>query len=397
MLRRDFLRLATAAPAAAFAQNRRRPNILLIVADDLGYRELGVQGCPDVPTPHTDSIARNGVRFTNGYVSCPVCSPTRAGLMTGRYQQRFGHEFNPGPAQASDPNFGLPLSETTLATRLKELGYVTGAFGKWHLGYESQFHPLKRGFDEYFGFLGGAHSYLNARADTNNPILRGTTPVEELKLTTDAFAAEAASFIRRNAQRPFFAYVPFNAVHGPMEAAPEYLERFARIADPKRRTFAGMLAAMDDGIGRILAALRESKLERDTVIFFVSDNGGPTAVNTASNAPLRGFKGQVLEGGIRVPFFIQWAGVLPSGRQYDQPVIALDMFTTALAAAGGKTGSGARLDGVDLVPFATGKARGAPHENLYWRFGVQRAIRSGEWKLLDLGDGQFELYNVAND
>ena len=221
--------------AAALAGSPKTPdrktNILLIVADDLGYADLGVQGCKDVPTPNIDSIAKNGVRFTCGYVSCPVCSPTRAGLMTGRYQQRFGHEFNPGPAQGADPNFGLPLGEVTLANRLKSMGYATGMFGKWHLGYEPQFHPMKRGFDEYFGFLGGAHSYINARADGANPILHGTEPVSEITYTTEEFAKQAVAFIDKHQNDTFFVYLPFNSVHAPMQALPKYRSRFTSITD----------------------------------------------------------------------------------------------------------------------------------------------------------------------
>lgn len=382
-------RLSKAAP--------RKPNILLIVADDLGYADLGVQGCKDVPTPNIDTIARNGVRFTNGYVSCPVCSPTRAGLATGRYQQRFGHEFNPGPAQASDPNFGLPLTEVTLASRMKSLGYATGAFGKWHLGYRPDYHPMKRGFDEFFGFLGGAHSYIDALGDQFNPVMRGTQPVDEKSYTTEAFAREALSFMDRHQKDPFFVYLPFNAVHQPMQALEKYTARFNSIQDLKRRTFAGMLAAMDDAVGRVLTMVRESNLEENTLIFFISDNGGPTGGNTSRNDPLRGFKAQVLEGGIRIPFMMQWKGHLPAGKVYDNPVISLDIHPTAVAAVGGNIPAGAKLDGVNLLPYLTGSAKGIPHDKLYWRFGPQWAVRVGDWKLLSQGDGQLQLYNLAQD
>jgi arylsulfatase A-like enzyme len=390
--RRAFL-AATAGSALAPAANGK-PNILVIVADDLGYADIGVNGCRDVPTPNIDSIARNGVRFTNGYVSCPVCSPTRAGLMTGRYQQRFGHEFNPGPAARAADEFGLPRSEATLAERLKALGYATGMVGKWHLGYREGARPTERGFDEFFGFLGGAHSYLNAKADPANLILRGTEPVDEKEYLTDAFAREAAAFVDRNSRKPFFLYLTFNAVHAPMEAIDPYLSRFASIAADRRRTLAGMLSALDDGVGRVLARLREARIENDTLIVFVSDNGGPTQVNTSRNTPLRGYKGQVLEGGIRVPFLMQWPSRLPKGKVFDHPVIALDIHPTAVAAAGGTPASG--LDGVDLVPFLKGATKNAPHASLYWRFSPQRAIRKGDWKLVD-HSGATELYNLASD
>src|SRR6266478_1191194 len=191
----------------------RRPNILIIVADDLGYGELSCQGNPQIPTPNIDSLAKNGIRFTSGYVSGPYCSPTRAALMTGRYQQRFGHEFNPGPAASASETFGLSLKEKTIGDRFKELGYATGWFGKSHLGYLPQFHPLKRGFDEYFGFLGGAHDYFDAVADQHNPILRGTNLVDDIYYTTDAFGLEAVQFIERHHEQSWLCYLPFNAVH----------------------------------------------------------------------------------------------------------------------------------------------------------------------------------------
>jgi len=367
-----------------------------MVADDLGYAELGVQGCKDISTPNIDSLAANGIRFTHGYVSCPVCSPTRAGLMTGRYQQRFGHEFNPGPEDAADPNVGLPLDQATLAERLKALGYATGLFGKWHLGYRPEMQPPKRGFDEFYGFLSGAHSYLKVTDGTGNPILRGTEPVTELDYTTDAFAREAVAFIDRHKNGPFFVYLPFNAVHAPLEALEKYVARFTSIEDKNRHTFAAMVSAMDDGVGQVLNKLRELGLEEDTLIFFISDNGGPTLSTTSSNVPLRGYKGQVLEGGIRVPFIIQWKGHLPAGDVDDRPVISLDIHPTALAAAQAPS-LDENLDGVNLLPFLVGDKEAAPHDGLFWRFGDQWAARKGNWKLLSQGDGAPKLYDLGND
>lgn len=379
------------------AQAARPPNILLIVADDLGYADLGVQGCKDIPTPHVDSLAKSGVRFTSGYVSCPVCSPTRAGLMTGRYQQRFGHEINPGPAQTAAPNFGLPLEEATMANRLKELGYITGAFGKWHLGYKPAFHPLNRGFDEFYGFLGGGHSYTD-NLDDANLVQSNRQPVAKVTYTTDMFADAAADFISRHKDKPFFVYLPFNAVHTPMQAKSPDLEKFQAVNNDLRRTFAAMLSAMDDGVGRVLDRLRELKLEEDTLIFFISDNGGPTVANSSRNAPLRGRKGQVFEGGIRVPFLMQWKGRLPAGQVENRPVIALDILPTAVAAAGGEISPAWKLDGVNLLPYLTGKKTGAPHKNLFWRYDDQHAIRQGNWKLVLPPNGkQPELYNLAKD
>lgn len=396
--------------AVAVAAPAERPNILLIVADDLGWGELGCQGNPQIPTPHIDSLAKNGTRFTNGYVSGPYCSPTRAGLMTGRYQNRFGHEFNPGPAEQAVENFGLPLGETTLPQRLKSAGYATGMFGKWHLGYRPEFHPLQRGFDEFFGFLGGAHSYVDAGADRANPIQRGTATVEKIDYTTEAFARETVGFIERHRSAPWFVYLPFNAVHAPLQAPEKYLQRFAAITDEKRRTFAAMLSAMDDAIGTVLTKLAELKLEENTLVFFISDNGGPTPSITSGNGPLRGYKSQTWEGGIRVAWLVQWKGKVPAGRVDERPVIQLDILPTALAAAGVAAKPEWKLDGVNLLPFLRGEKSGAPHEALFWRFGAQMAVRMGDWKLVKgPGNGAgieeaaratlagAELYNLKND
>jgi arylsulfatase A-like enzyme len=360
----------------------RKPNIVILLADDLGFADVGFHGCKDIPTPNIDSIARNGVRFTNGYVSGPYCSPTRAGLLTGRYQNRFGHEFNPGGRPAGGDK-GLPTSETTIADRLRAAGYRTGVVGKWHLGNAPKFHPQKRGFDEFFGFLGGAHTYFPGKGA---PIYRGTTVVMEKEYLTDAFGREAVSFIDRNKDRPFFLYLAFNAVHTPMDATEARLKKFDTLPKGMRRTYAAMHSAMDDAVGRVLDRLRSAGIEENTLIFFLSDNGGPTmkgvTINASRNDPLRGSKRTTLEGGIRVPFAIQWKGKLAAGKVYEQPVIQLDILTTALAAAGVETRPEWKLDGVNLLPYLGGKKTGQPHDTLYWRFGKQMAIRRGDWKLV---------------
>jgi arylsulfatase A-like enzyme len=392
--------LLAAAPclAAAADDQPKRPNILVIVGDDMGYADIGVHGCKDIPTLHIDSLAKNGIRCTSGYVSGPYCSPTRAGLLTGRYQQRFGHEFNPGRDPTGD--VGLPLSEKTLADRLKAAGYATGIVGKWHLGLERKFHPLSRGFDEYYGFLGGARSYfpLAGGGNAGATMLRGFGPVEEKDpYTTDAFGREAAAFIERHAKEPWFLYLCFNAVHGPMHATEKYLARFPGVEDPKRRTYCAMMSAMDDAIGQVLQTLDRHALAERTLIFFVSDNGGPQPVNASSNAPLRGNKATTWEGGIRVPYLVQWKGRLPAGRTYDQPVIQLDIAPTALAAAGAASDD-AKFDGVNLLPYLEGKNQSPPHEALYWRFGPQMAIRAGNYKLVKAtGIEQPALYDLAAD
>ena len=353
----------------------RRPNILVIVADDLGYGELGCQGNPQIPTPNIDSLARNGVRFTSGYVSGPYCSPTRAGLMTGRYQQRFGHEFNPGPADAAPEKFGLSLKEKTLADRLKEAGYATGMFGKWHLGYRPEFHPTAARLRRVLRIPRRCALLPRRPRRRREPDpARHDDGRHELDYTTDAFAREAVAFIETHHEQPWFVYLPFNAVHAPLQATEKYLDRFKAIADPKRQTFAAMLSAMDDGVGTVLAKVREHGLEENTLIVFVSDNGGPTAQTTSGNGPLHGFKAQVWEGGIRVPFLVQWKGQIPAGKVYDRPVIQLDILPTVLAAAGmprGRRGEARRRQPAAVpegrearsrrtTPCSGGSARSAP-------------------------------------
>lgn len=391
----------------------RPPNIVLLVADDMGYADIGVHGSRDIPTPSIDALAQSGIRFTDAYVSGPYCSPTRAGLLTGRYQQRFGHEFNldTTPAHAE---FGLPVTETTIADRLRSAGYRTAVFGKWHLGSGERFHPFARGFDEFFGFLGGQHSYEVPGVGSTNPVLDGRTEVSQMPYLTDALGDRAVEFIKRNRSRPFFLYLAFNAVHIPMQATDKYLARFPHIVDEQRRTYAAMLSAMDDAIGRTMATLRDERLDRDTLVIFFNDNGGPTmagtTINGAINTPLRGSKRQTYEGGIRVPFMIRWAGHLTAGRTDSRPIIQLDILPTALAAAGVPVKAEWKLDGVNLLPFLTGASAARPHDVLYWRLGGTMAIRKGDWKLVKTREGPLppdpsvlsdlsgaELYNLASD
>jgi arylsulfatase A-like enzyme len=374
-------------------------NVVIILADDLGYADIGVQASSkDVVTPNIDSIAKNGVRFTQGYVSCPVCSPSRAGLLTGRYQERFGYEAN--PVAAYDGKFGLPHDQITLANALKSAGYATGAFGKWHEGNIPEYRPLLRGFDEFFGFLGGMHGYMANRSIESqgwNCIRRGDTPVDEKEYLTDAISREAVSFIERHHDQPFFAYVAYNAVHVPQQATQKYLDRFKDVKDRSRQLMLAMLAAEDDGVGRILEELRKEHLEENTLVIFLSDNGGPTAENASRNAPLRGFKGQVWEGGIRIPFMVQWKDHIAAGRVLDQPVISLDLFPTALAVAGAETPKNVKLDGVNILPLLQGQTSVKPHDTLYWRFLPQWAIRDGDYKLERARDGVTRLFDLSKD
>ena len=374
-MKNSLLLLVALITTAGYAADRR-PNILLIVGDDMGYADVGFHGCQDIPTPNLDALAASGVKFTNGYVSGPYCSPTRAGLMTGRYQQRFGHEFNGG-----GEGHGLPVTEVTIANRLKAAGYATAAVGKWHLGASDAMHPQSRGFDEFYGFLAGAHSYFDRTG-----MLRGRKQIDELDYTTDAFGREAVAFVERHQAEPWFLYLAFNAVHTPMHATDDRLKKFAHIADNQRRTYAAMMLAMDENIGKVRQKLKDTGLEQNTLVCFISDNGGPTmpgvTINGSRNDPLRGSKRTTLEGGIHVPFVVSWAGKIKPGGVFAQPAIQLDLTYTALTAAGLAIKPEWKLDGVDLLPFLTGAKTGGPHDVLYWRFGDQMAIRMGDYKLV---------------
>ena len=316
----------------------------------------------------------------------------------------------PDPPAVANAEVGLSPSETTMAQHLKSAGYATGLVGKWHLGHVEKFHPQSRGFDEFFGFLGGAHAYNpapNRRAAGPNPIMRGRDAVDESEYLTDALRREAVQFVDRHKAEPFFLYLAFNAVHTPLQAPPKYRDRFPGILDERRRTYAAMMSAMDDAIGAVLAKLKESGLEEHTLVFFISDNGGPPG-NASNNRPLRGHKASTWEGGIRVPFLLSWKGRLPAGKTYDHPVAQIDILPTALAAAGVETKPEWQMDGVDLVPHLIGTNASPPHSALYWRFGQQMAIRSGDWKLVKgrIGNGvaaanagnlPVQLFNLSAD
>lgn len=382
-----------AAPAA-------KPNILLIVSDDHGYADTGFQGAKDLATPHLDRLAATGVRFTNGYVTHPYCSPTRAGLMTGRYQQRFGHERNPF-YDPKDPREGLPMSETLLPARLQPAGYVTGWIGKWHLGAAPEFAPGRRGFAETYGFIGGGHRFREWKQDVaveyQVPIERNGQPVAAPEHLTLDFGREAAAFVKRHAQEPWFLYLAFNAPHTPHEPTPERLQRFAAIKDSVRQKYAAQLSLMDDAIGETLQALRATNQDRRTLVFFFSDNGGPISVNGSNNFPLRGAKGAVYEGGVRVPFLLAWPERLPAGKVEDRPVSSLDVFATSLAVAGVPMPTDRKYDGVNLIPYLTGGKSGVPHERLFWRSGALLAVRDGNWKLVRGAGKGDELYDLAAD
>lgn len=381
-------------PAARAQVDRSRPNIIVILADDLGWGDLGVQGGRDVRTPNIDRLASGGVRLTDYYANHPVCAPSRAGLMTGRYQHRFGFENNPGVAQREAPDFGLPQGSRTLPERLKARGYATAMFGKWHLGYTAANTPTARGFDTFYGFLDGAMAYTPEGPTGLKELVRGTAPAPMPAHTTEAFTDGAVAFIEANRSRPFFIYASYNAVHAPLQATRPYLERFASEPDTRRRAYLAMLAALDDGVGAIVGAVERNGLADNTLIVFTSDNGGPTWQTTSANGPLNGVKALTLEGGIRVPAIFRWKGRLPEGRTLDTVAMEFDVTATALASAGAEVGPD--LDGVDLTPFLRGERTGDAHGQLFWRAGPQGAMREGRWKLVKVEDA-FYLFDLRTD
>lgn len=391
-----LLWLLAPGPAAA------GPNVIVILADDLGYADIGLHG-GDITTPHIDSIAARGVQFTNAYASHASCSPSRAGLLTGRHQMRFGFIDNPDRVRPTRPgnSLGLPPSEITLAEVLGDAGYRTAAIGKWHLGLAQELHPLEQGFDEFFGFLGSLHPYFPLGP---GEILRGRRSVEERDYLTDAFTREAADFIERNRKRPFFLYLAYNAVHTPLmgDTPPAKGETITLYgtgdAARDRATYRNMVQALDAGVGRILATLRRLGIENDTLLMFVSDNGGARITGAYDNSPLRDFKGTLYEGGIRVPFLLQWPAGVGAGTRYDHPVSVLDILPTAAGAARAALPGNRVIDGVDLAPYLRGERAGAPHQALYWNWGPHEyAVRQGEWKLIRRGGQSIELYNLSRD
>ncbi|TRX60350.1 sulfatase [Carboxylicivirga sp. M1479] len=381
-------------------RENKRPNVIILFSDDAGYADFSMNGNQLIKTPHIDAIAQHGVTFTNGYVSGPVCSPSRAGLLTGRYQQRFGHECNlsMNPYNKVDEELlGLPVEEKTIATLMKQNGYRTGLIGKWHLGEKDQFHPCNRGFDEFFGMLGGGAPYHAGQA---KKMMRNfeAADYKQLPYLTDAFGDEACRFIESSREQPFFLYLSFNAPHTPMHARPDYLEE-ARVnfKTEQRAINAAMTRSLDDNVGKVMAKLKELGIEKNTLVFFTNDNGGAMPYNASNNDPFSGTKGTFLEGGIHVPFIAQWPGVIPAGTRYEQPVITLDIFPTAVELAGGELPADRTIDGVNLMPFITGQTKEVPHEALFWRLMHHGAIRKGDWKLIWFDDKAPRLHNLKED
>lgn len=402
------------APAVGFqAEQDTRPNILLIVADDMGYGDLSCYGSLQIQTPNLDKLAAAGVRCTDGYVSGPVCAPSRAGLMTGRNGSRFGFEHNLSrPDYLKEDYAGIPLDEPLMPERLKELGYRTGLVGKWHLGEAvDEHHPMKRGFDSFFGMLGGSHGYWPTVE--KNRLHRGYEKPKEIRAEylTDWFTLEALDFIRADAAQPWFLFLSYNTPHSPMQAKEEDVEKYAQIKGKTRRIYCAMQDCMDRNIGLLMDELESRGELSNTLIVFLSDNGGSVEVSNAINAPLRGTKGTYLEGGIRVPMILTW----PDRWQpqvFHQPMSALDLMATFVSAAGGtpptpgerqpRQGRNKKkwpiYDSVNLDPHFRGEVTDPPHQTLYWRTALRgSAIRDGDWKLLRPNSELPQLYNLAED
>jgi arylsulfatase A-like enzyme len=378
-----------------------KPNVIVIITDDQGYADAGFQGSTEIATPHLDALAASGVVCTSGYVTAPVCAPSRAGLLTGRYQQRHGFHDN-----AWSPLVGLSTETKTIADVLKSTGYVTCAIGKWHMGQLPEYRPLVRGFTEHYGFLGGGRSFLPTAQSQGVPfvpkdplqtaIWKNDQQIEDPEYVTDAFGDAAVACIQRHKDQPFFLYLAFNAPHVPLQATEKYLARFPDLTG-SRRTYAAMLSAVDDAIGRITESLKANGLEQDTLIFFLSDNGGHPVANTGRNLALRGEKSTLFEGGIRVPFIVKWPRMLPAGAKYPAAVSSLDIMATAAVAAGIRDLAPLSLDGVDLVPYLRNEKPGRPHETLHWRFIKHHAVRDRDWKLVRPSNGTGGLFDLSND
>ncbi|WP_430810879.1 MULTISPECIES: sulfatase-like hydrolase/transferase [unclassified Carboxylicivirga] len=395
--------------------SKQQPNLIMIMTDDMGYADVGFNGCTDIPTPNIDKIADQGVRFTQGYVTFPVCGPSRAGFLTGRYQDRFGFTTNPS-IDPNNPISGLPVEEETMAQVLRKAGYKNAIVGKWHMGTHPNFHPLERGFDYFYGFLSGGHNYFHDELYLNDlsevtkkwewyrtKIIENREKVETDDYLTDELSDAAVNFINQKVDKSehFMLYLAYNAPHTPLQATEKYLSRFPNIEDKKRKTYAAMVSAVDDGVGRVLKALQDGGINDNTIVVFLSDNGG--AHNNASdNGPLRGLKGDLFEGGIRVPFAMRWPAVIRAGQTYDKAISSMDVMATIVAQNNIEISAERPLDGVDLIPYLTGESKEEPHDYLFWRKWEQNAmaIRQGMNKLVannNQDNNAPELYNIENE
>ncbi len=396
----------------------KKPNILFILTDDMGWGDLGCYGSTQIKTPNIDQLAKEGVRFTQAYVSANVCAPSRAGILTGRYQERFGFEHNISTPDFVKPEkIGIPLDEKLISDRLKSLGYNTGMIGKWHVGESiPEFHPLSRGFDFFFGMLGGGHGYFPTLENNHLSWNRGKVSKVRTPYLTDWFTLEAMDFITRESKKdkPWFLYLAYNTPHSPLQAKKDDLAAYAHIKNRQRRTYCAMQKALDDNLKKLFAHLKKLDLEKNTLVIYLNDNGGSVEVSHAINAPLNGTKGTFLEGGIRVPMIIRWPGKVPAGITYDHPVISLDVMHTAVAAAGGKvieervprhrgTNRAPKTslrpnDGVNLLPYINGEKQTLPHTTLFWRMTLRGGVvRDGDWKLIMTTHRPDMLFDLSKD
>ncbi len=386
------------------ATGGERPNVLIIISDDQGWGDVGFNGCTDIPTPNLDKLAREGVSFAAGYASHPYCSPSRAGLLSGRYQQRFGHENNT-PYGQDDPEAGFPVDELMISELLQQNGYQTCAIGKWHLGDDKKFWPNQQGFDDWFGFYGGGFNYwgqLNGKTPEQG-ILRDGKPVKPTEITylTDDFTREAVNYIDGYSKedKPFFMYLAYNAPHAPIQATKEYLDRMEHAEFGDRAAYGAMVTGMDAGIGKVVEKLKETGEYENTVIFFYSDNGGHGM--GSRSLPYRGNKGKLFEGGIRVPFLASWPAGIKGGTRYENTISALDIYPTILAATEIKYPVKDKLDGVNMLPFINGEKNSKPHDILFWRYsdGAGYAVQKGDYKLVNSAfkNNRRYLFNLAAD
>ena len=428
----------------------QNPNIIIIMADDLGKTDISLYGSPPIQTPNIDSIGLKGMTFTEGYITSPICAPSRAGMLTGRYQQRFGFEYQPHDRypknrveifvyknfiatgdwlvadQVEFPEFtdvvknGMPPSEIMLAEVLQKAGYQTGIAGKWHLGAGEHAIPINRGFDYQYGFYEAYSLYMSDTShkdivnqrhkDFSDPFIwgkgrsgncairRNDDVIDEKFYLTDRIAEEANQFITKHKEKPFFLYVPFLAPHTPFQATKAYFDKLEHIKDRNKRVYNAMIWQLDDAIGEIISHLEESNLMENTIIFFLSDNGGATYTEATDNAPLKGGKFTNFEGGLNVPFMVRWDGKVDAGSEYDNPVISMDIYSTALNLAGIEKPADRTTDGASLLPVLVDSSTTEVHDKLCWRSGYNRAIRAGDWKLITDGlSGNHALYNLAED
>lgn len=386
-----------------YAQKKplNKPNIIIILTDDQGWADVGFNGCTDIPTPNLDKMASEGVIFSNGYVSHPYCSPSRAGLLTGRYQARFGHDCNLPYKDTNDETIGTPLSEKLISEALKEQGYRTSAIGKWHIGDDEALHPTQQGFDEWYGFPGGSMDFWGTPNGKHQTIFRNgaKVPLNEITYLTDDFTNEAINFINKKDDKPFFIYLAYNSPHAPNQSPEKYLEKTNHIEYAGRSIYGAMVNGVDAGVGKIDSTLVSNGIKDNTIVVFLSDNGGRGTF--ADNKPNRGYKGMLYEGGIKVPYFINWPEKINNNQVYDNIVSSLDIYPTLLDASGARVSKEKQLEGTNLLPYILNKKKGEPHNLLYWRSvgGFEYAVRKGDYKLYksDSPNRKIQLFNLKDD